>query len=362
MAARSLDRIKVSGFKSIRSMDLELRSLNVLIGANGSGKSNFIAIFKLLNQIVENNLQAYVGTTGRADSFLHFGRKTTDRISIRLTFAGDIDGYACVLVPTAEGTLIFQDEECWWNKDGNIWDKQLGSGHKETQLLSGGKRQGIATHVYYDLGRWKIYHFHDTSDNAKVKQIGDISDNRVLRPDGSNLAAFLYLVKIKYPDHYQNIVDGVRLVAPFFDDFILEPASLNPEEIRLEWKERGSDGYFNAFALSDGTLRFICLATLLLQPSLPSIVLLDEPELGLHPYAITILAELLRGASTKTQVIVSTQSVTLVNQFEPQDIIVVEREDNQSVFKHLEGVQMDEWLDDYGLGDLWEKNILGGRP
>jgi predicted ATPase len=184
----------------------------------------------------------------------------------------------------------------------------------------------------------------------------------MLRADGSNLAAILYWMKSKYADHYQNIVDGVRLVAPFFDDFILEPSHENGEMIRLEWEERGSDNYFNAAALSDGTLRFMCLATLLLQPSLPSIVLLDEPELGLHPYAITILAELLRGASTKTQVIVSTQSVTLVNQFEPQDVIVVEREGGQSVFKHVEAEQMDKWLDDYGLGDLWEKNVLGGRP
>jgi predicted ATPase len=184
----------------------------------------------------------------------------------------------------------------------------------------------------------------------------------VLRPDGANLAAFLYWMRARHSDHFRNIVDGVRMVAPFFDDFVLEPSRLNPERIRLEWKERGSDSYFSAFALSDGTLRFMCLATLLLQPFLPSTVLLDEPELGLHPYAITILSDLLRGASTKTQVIVSTQSVTLVNQFEPQDVVVVERHDRQSAFRRLESGEMENWLDDYGLGDLWEKNIIGGRP
>jgi len=152
------------------------------------------------------------------------------------------------------------------------------------------------------------------------------------------------------------------MVAPFLEDFVLEPLALNQQMIRLEWREKGNDHVFGPGALSDGTLRFICLATLLLQPTLPSTILLDEPELGLHPYAITLLADLLRGASTKTQVIASTQSVSLVNQFEPQDILVVEREDGQSMFKRLEHGAMDAWLEDYGLGELWEKNLLGGRP
>jgi predicted ATPase len=213
-----------------------------------------------------------------------------------------------------------------------------------------------------NLRSFAVYHFHDTSGTASVKHTGDLDDNYLLRPDGANLAALLYRLREKNPGDYSNIVDAIRLVFPFFDDFMLEPSRLNADRIRLEWRERGSDTYFNASALSDGTLRFICLATLLLQPDLPSTILLDEPELGLHPYAITILAELLRGAATKTQVIASTQSVGLVNQFEPEDVIVVEREDQQSVFRHLDRADMESWLDDYGLGDLWEKNIIGGRP
>ena len=209
---------------------------------------------------------------------------------------------------------------------------------------------------------WVVYHFHDTSESARIKQTGDIADNQVLRPDASNLAAFLFLLKEKHPDHYAGIVDRIRMVAPFFDDFLLRPQPLNEEKIRLEWKERGSDAYFNAHALSDGTLRFICLATLLLQPSLPSIVLLDEPELGLHPYAIAVLADLLRDAATKTQVVASTQSVSLVNQFEPKDVIVVEREGPETTFRRLDQADMAQWLEEYTLGELWEKNVLGGRP
>ena len=159
-----------------------------------------------------------------------------------------------------------------------------------------------------------------------------------------------------------NIQDTIRQIAPFFEGFRLEPSRLNPDKIRLEWREKGSETYFNAHALSDGTLRFMCLATLLLQPTMPNVILLDEPELGLHPAAISLLADLLLSAAQRTQILVATQSVTLVNQFTPESVWVVERGDRHSVFKRLETADMSTWLDEYSLGELWEKNIIGGRP
>jgi predicted ATPase len=195
-----------------------------------------------------------------------------------------------------------------------------------------------------------------------MKQTGDINDNRVLHPDASNLAAFLYLLQETKSDYYRYIVETIRLVAPFFDDFVLRPNPFNENKIMLEWQEQGSETTFDATYLSDGTLRFMCLATLLLQPDLPATILIDEPELGLHPYAITVLANLLRSAATQTQVIVSTQSVPLVNQFVPEDIIVVDRQDGQSTFERRSTKDLADWLDEYGVGDLWEKNLLGGRP
>jgi len=364
---RRLDRISVKGYKSIRELDgLELRSLNVLIGANGSGKTNFISIFRLLNQIVDENLQLFVGQAGGADTLLYFGAKTTSEIAIGLTFGQN--GYTCTLVPAAHDTLVFSNEECWYH-DAAHYDEpytvSLGEGHKETRLHTEScqrRHPSIADHVIGAMRSWRVYHFHDTSDTSKVKRTGDIGDNAALRPDASNLSAFLYLLRETYADDYQKIVATIRLVAPFFDDFVLRPSSLNPDKIQLEWREKGSDTYFNAYTLSDGTLRFICLATLLLQPNLPATVLIDEPELGLHPYAITLLAALLRSAATQTQIIVSTQSVPLVNQFGPEDIIVVDRQGGQSTFKRHTVGDLAAWLDDYGMGDLWEKNLLGGRP
>jgi predicted ATPase len=191
-----------------------------------------------------------------------------------------------------------------------------------------------------------------------------VNDNSYLRADGSNLPAFLYLLKKKNPESYGLIRDTVRQVAPFFDDFLLKPDPLNEDTIRLAWKHRISDKYFGASALSDGTLRFIVLSTLLLQPhhSLPSIILIDEPELGLHPYAIVLLASLVKQASIKAQVILSTQSPLLLDHFEPRDVLVAERFHGATEIKRLKTARLKSWLEDYSLGQLWEKNELGGRP
>jgi predicted ATPase len=359
----SIDRIEIQGFKSIRDLDLELRPLNVLIGANGAGKSNFISAFKLLNQIIERNLQLYVGKSGGADTLLHFGRKVTQEIAIRLHVGAY--GYYARLVPSSGDSLIFADEQ-YWHPDMLHQPKlfHLDSGHSETQF---GRRLAdptvrIPDETFQTLKNGRVYHFQDTSDSAKIKLTGDLDDNAFLRTDGANLAAFLYRLQQTRPDDYYRIVDTIRLVAPFFDDFMLRPSPLNVSKIQLEWREKGSDSYFKADRFSDGTLRFICLTTLLLQPNLPSPILIDEPELGLHPYAISLLASLLQSASTRTQIIITTQSVPLVDHFAPEDIIVVERHNGPSSFKRLSTPEIIDWLEDYSLGELWEKNIIGGRP
>lgn len=354
----SLDRIRVAGYRSIRDQTVELRPLNLLIGANGSGKSNFIGVFRLLHEIVNGRLQLYVAQSGGASQILHFGRKVTDVIELDLAWGPR--SYHCDLIPAVDDSLVFAAETLETPR-GHARAGTARAGKKES-VLAASSNLPASQEIRAALAGWRIYHFNDTSASARLKQAADVHDNRFLRPDGANLAAFLYQVQENRPDEFRNLEETVRVVAPFFGTFQLQPDRLNPEKIRLEWQERGSDAYFNADALSDGTLRFICLATLLLQPELPSTILLDEPELGLHPYAITVLADLLRSAATRTQVIVSTQSVTLINQFGPEDILVVDREDDASVFRRLTSDRIESWLDDYALGELWEKNVLGGRP
>ena len=315
---------------------------------------------------MNQNLAEYSGIKG-ANTLLYFGRKRSPEMGFDLYFDEGDDGnsYAVTLKPTDDDRLMIADESAYHHipleRSMSLYSKvPISTSSKESKLKT--DTGAIAQQAVSDMDSYRVYHFHDTSDTAAVKGAADVEDNRVLRPQAENLAAFLYWMKQKEPDHFANIQDTLRQIAPFFERFLLEPSKLNEGRIRLEWKEKGSDGYFNAFSLSDGTLRFICLATLLLQPQLPRMVLLDEPELGLHPAAITLLADLLSSAATRTQVIVATQSVTLVNQFEPDAVWAVDRQDNQSVFRHLKQADMTTWLDDYSLGELWEKNVLGARP
>lgn len=362
---KPLDHIFLTGYKSIRELDLNLTSLNILIGANGAGKSNFISLFTLLRNLIEENLAVYVAQQGGADALLHFGQRTTE-IKINLTFG--TNGYDCTLFPARGDSLIFAHEQYWFHDRSHYAEPyyvELNGGHRETRIHDESRKSSsttIADHVIRAIRSWRVYHFHDTSSSAKVKQTGRINDNEVLHPDAGNLAAFLYRLQETEPKAYRRIVSAVRRMAPFFDDFVLRPDPFNSERIRLEWQEKGYEDYFTADYLSDGTLRFMCLATLLLQPNLPATILIDEPELGLHPYAITLLASMLRKAARQTQIIVSTQSVPLVNQFLPEDIIVVDRYGPESTFRHLDQDKLETWLDDYGLGDLWEKNVIGGRP
>jgi predicted ATPase len=364
-----IEKLTIEGFKSIRKLeDFELRPLNVLIGANGAGKSNFVSFFGLLRHLIDKKLQVVLRREGGADACLYLGPKITERIVGKLDFGAN--GYQFVLVPTVDNRLIFDQEKTVFRAPVDTIPRSFGSGHEEAKLKDHrdepgrtGSQRGVSYYVFESIASWVVYHFHDTSLLAAVRRPGAINDNETLRSNGENLAAFLY--RIRQTDHrqYEKIRDVVRLAAPFFDDFKLRPVPGSEGEIQLEWLQKDSDYPFRAHQLSDGTLRFICLATAMLQPSRPVTVLFDEPELGLHPYALTLLAGLFRqvGPDLK-QVIVSTQSAPLLNEFRPEDVIVVERAQGQSTFRRLESAQLSEWLQEYSLGELWQKNVLGGRP
>ncbi len=368
----TIQKLTIEGFKSIRKLeDFELRSLNVLIGANGAGKSNFVGFFRLLHELIEQRLQLALATVeGGADACLYLGPKVTRRFAAKLYFGHN--GYEFALVPTTDNRFIFAEETAVFLGDLGIQHTALGSGHAEAKLKDRKDESsarfpqfpGVTHRVYKAISSWVVYHFHDTSLSAGVRRQMPINDNEVLRPNAENLAAFLYRIRETSPDSYTQIRDVVRLAAPFFDDFKLRPIPTNPDMIQLEWQQKDSDYPFLAHQLSDGTLRFICLATALLQPIRPPTMLFDEPELGLHPYALTLLGNLVRQVAQQhgKQIIISTQSAPLLNEFVPEDVIVVERHQGESTFRRLDSVQLSEWLQDYTLGELWQKNVLGGRP
>lgn len=369
--ARTLDKLTIEGFKSIRKLDdFKLSKLNVLIGPNGAGKSNFVSFFRLLRELIEQRLQLAVSIEGGADACLFLGPKETPRLQAKLHFG--TNGYEFSLVPSQADQLIFERETAVFYGDFGENRTGLGSGHAEAKLKdrkdspgSRGAKVGVPHYVFDAISSWVVYHFHDTSFSAGVRRPQALNDNLALRPSAENLAPFLHRLNQTNHDHYLRIRDAVRLAAPFFDDFLLRPIPGNEEKVQLEWRQRDSDYPFRASQLSDGTLRFICMATALLQPCPPSIMLFDEPELGLHPYALTLLGNLFQKATKQyfgPQIIVSTQSALLLNEFEPNDVIVVERAGSESTFRRLSSEHLSEWLQDYTLGELWQKNLLGGRP
>lgn len=366
----ALEHISIRGFKSIRALEkLKLHSINVIIGANGSGKSNFIEVFQLFHALREGRLSRYVLTSGGADKVLHFGSKQTPSLELEIWFEGEKNGYEIELEAVAPDTLVPVMERTWyWDRDrypqGGVAGRLRSEG-AEAGISREEQEHSVPSHVRDHLSSWRVYHFHDTGPSSPLKRVADVNDNRFLRRDGSNLAAFLYFLKQVWPESYERIRQAIQRMAPFFDDFVLQPLQLNDSKIQLQWRHTDSDAYFDVSSLSDGTLRFIALATLFLQPAdlSPSVFLVDEPELGLHPSAITILASLVRtAAAERKQVIISTQSSFLLDHFDPGDVVVAEREDGGSVFRRLDPEAFTEWLEDYSLGQLWEKNELGGRP
>lgn len=308
---KNIESLTIKGFKSIKDLTaFPLGDINIVVGANGAGKSNFVQMFRMVHAMIRKGLRNYIATHGGAAAFLYNGLKTTKVIEAEFNFGDHSYGFS--LTPTAD----------------------------ESFAVSENHRFADCGCVADAISRWVVYHFHDTSERAPMRQSEIVEDNACLREDAANIAPFLKALREDGPDgvkSYQMIVEAVRLVMPFFDDFTLTPANFGPaQKVKLSWTQKGTDYPFQPYHLSDGAIRFICLATALLQPRPPSTIIIDEPELGLHPQAIAILADLIKAASSRTQVIVATQSPILVDQFAASDIIVARRSGGATAFERLD--------------------------
>ncbi len=360
-----IKRIHIKGYKSIKDQKISLNSINIIIGGNGVGKSNFISVFSFIKSIYEQKLASYVIRKGGSNNILYFGKKQTQDILLDLGFGtsrSDSSYNRFILKLANTQDSLYLNSVMTAFKSGKLWSGKL----YEEDVRETSFKEIKSGQAYY-LNQWlksiRIYHFHDTGDNSPIKSVSNIDDNESLKSDGGNLASFLYFLKNKHPKHFYRIEKTIQSIAPFFDKFILEPSKLNEDIIKLKWKEVAySDAYFDAYNLSDGTLRFMCLVTLLMQPTPPQTIIIDEPELGLHPIAINKLAALMRKAALNSQLIVSTQSVTFLNNFEAEDIIIADKKNNETVFKRLDKENLENWLQEYSIGDIWLKNIIGGQP
>lgn len=363
--ARAIDRISLNGFKSIEHLeDFALDKLNVLIGANGAGKSNFADYFRMLRSFADENFQQFVNASGGGDGFLFLGPKVTPEITSNIAFG--LNFYGFTLKPTASGSLLIASETTGYKDSSNTHGSSQESILKSIRTEKSYRNQdypGVGHFIYEAVSSWTVYHFHDTSPLAPMRRDQSVEDTGRFRHDASNIAPFLLGLKEEEPGSYELIRDTVRLIAPFFDDFLLRPRKRGTsEQARLEWLQKGSDFPFQPNQLSDGTIRFICLAICLLQPDPPATIVVDEPELGLHPFAISMLADLIKSASERTQVIISTQSPTLLDFFDPAQIVVVNRQEGRSTLQRLDPQALAGWMEEYSVGELWQKNVVQGGP
>ncbi len=380
--APRVERIAVRGFKSVRETEIKIAPINIIIGANGSGKSNFIGAFQFLQALKSGLLQNTVRKYGGAENFLHFGSKRTPEMSFGIWFEQDdnplLNGYEITLAADAQDSLYVSNESAL------VWDKAAHpKGPCASRLPTNGPEaaiaypervpdygsarpcadKSIAKRVARGLDSFRIHHFRDAGFHSPMKKTTEVRLDRHLHADGSNLAAFLYRLREEYPREYNTIKHIIWLTAPFVRDFHLEPRGADGKFIMLEWLHANSERVWDASSLSDGTLRFIALAALLYQPKelIPPTILLDEPELSLHHDAIYLLANMIQRASAYSRVILTTQSQRLVDEFTLDDLVVADRVDGATQLSRPNSDELAVWLTDYRLGQLWEMNGLGGN-
>jgi len=349
-----INKISIKGWKSIKDVEVTLGKINILLGANGSGKSSFLSAFELLDAASDDrqHLRHYIEKNGGANQNFHYGTKITDQVMIKIGIEDRYQFYYFLTAGKDDNVIISNNPDIKFHLAGdNIVRSDIAEYDKLSDLKE--KLEQFQTHFI-------IYHFQDTGNTSPLKRVSDIYQTRYLHPDGDNLAAFLYEIKNNYPKNYESIITAIRFAFPDFKDFIFQKTG---ENVRLLWNDRYAEHYdFPLSALSDGTLRFIALSTLLLQPNPPKFIIIDEPELGLHPEAIEILAELIKLASANSQLLISTQSVQLVNCFTPDDILIAEKEHGETKITRPDTEELKDWLKDYTLGEIWRKNIMGGNP
>ena len=356
---KHLQWIEIEGYKSIKKAKIDFTPINIIIGANGSGKSNLISIFDFFRALADGRLSKF----GSASHVFHFGTKETKKMKVSMKV--DKNSYHGTFEESFFGnSIVIDDEYCKIETSDKTYSLEIivsDSGLAEVDENSN-TVQGYTKHY---MNSCKVHHFHDTSSSAGFKKPQDAGEHYFLQKDGGNIAPFLYNLKEKNYGVYKDIVQSVQAVAPYFKDFFLEveEESFGDDTIVLRWKHvDNDDATFTAYHLSDGTARFILMAALFLQPKPPKTIVLDEPELGLHPKALAVLADIIKSVSKTTQVICSTQSVEFANHFEPEDFIVVDQKNGISEFSRPKTEDLEMWLEEYGMGDIWCKNLIGGRP
>ena len=376
MSAGRIEAVRIRGFRSLADVELSnLRNANVLIGANGSGKSNFIRFFEMLSWMLgSRRLGEFVERQGGADDQLHRGNSVTPHVEGELALRTEKgrNDYRFRLSYAHPDRFIFTDEAFRFSSSDLPADapwQHAPSGQAEAMIVDiaqGSPPRGVnattARVIVHLLRNCAVYQFHDTSDTSNFKKRCDAEDSNYLRTHGGNLAAVLHRLEQEDVNRFDLISKHIRRVLPVFDRFHIDDSY---GKVSLRWKAIGTDKTFGAHLTSDGSLRFFALVTLLNLPleMLPNVLLLDEPELGLHPAAIALVGGMIKSLAVDRQVIVATQSPLLVDAFDLDEIVVMGLQDGRTTFSRPVAEGFREWLDEgFMPGAMWQKNLIGGRP
>ena len=376
MPSNMIESVRIRGFRSLEDVYISgLPQAAVFIGANGSGKSNFMRFFEMLSWMLRSRqLGEFVSRHGGADDQLFGGNATTPRMNGEITMrtSSGRNDYRFALSYAHPDRFIFTEEDIRFSGLGYATEahwQSLGSSHVEAKIVEAaqtpnypGINRTTASVIVNLLRNCAVYQFHDTSESSGFKNRWDVFENSQLRSHGGNLAAVLYHLEQHDLRRYELICRHIARILPGFERFDIQEEY---GKVLLRWKARWSDKTIGAHLTSDGSLRFFALVTLLNLPGemLPDVILLDEPELGLHPAAVTLVGGMIKSLSVEKQVIIATQSPLLVDVFDLDEIIALELVNGSTQFRRLNTEDYQVWIDDcFSAGEMWKKNLLGAQP
>ena len=370
-----IESVHVKGFRSLADLKLDsIPNPMVLLGANGAGKSNLMRFFGLLRAMHSLRAGEFVLREGGADDQLYAGSKQTPQIEATVsawTRLGRSE-FSFALKYTSEDRFAVVNERISQLEDRLDAPRphahpvtESSPHHRATEssffLAARSTADPRVKEAADVIGDCWGYQFHDTSRDAPIKKRWDVDDSHRLLEHGGNLGPILLRLREHHFSKYQLICRRIRQVLPEFDDFQLDE---DYGKTILRWRGKDTGKTMGAHLTSDGSLRCFCLLTLLSLPdeALPRIILLDEPELGLHPFATSVISHLVKSLSHRRQVIVATQSPHFVDAFGLDEIVVLEMRDGRTEAKRFNEEDFSQWRDDYSSGDLWWSNLLGGYP
>ncbi len=376
--------LSVAGFRRLKSVEIELRPLNVLIGANGVGKSSVLNIFDTLAASANAQLESTITGMGGMESILT-ADGATNQLSIGLLLPHDRGApldYQVTMIRRGYGYQIAQERlsqrrnptlpvpflhidsnttRIRYQEGGKLVEPTWEHKELETSLSQAPKMYREAESFRSLLANIsEIYHGLDVSDRAPVRLPQTLSPAQTPGSDGEDLLSSLYTMRETDRDRFEAVEDALHAAFPSF--VRLEFPTPAAGKVTLGWRDRDMTRPIFANELSEGTLRFLWLTTLLKSPGLPKVTLIDEPEVSLHPEMLRILAELMREASTRTQLVVATHSDRFVRFLRPDELVVCDRDDQGAMsVQRADTMELDSWMDDYTLDQLWSMGRLGGR-